>query len=55
VWTGSITNLDSALQLLLIVEYLTDWARDVYRAAVLADLESLAAPGIKPEPRESTM
>ncbi|KAL2843287.1 hypothetical protein BJX68DRAFT_270296 [Aspergillus pseudodeflectus] len=55
VWTGSITNLDSALQLLLIVEYLTDWARDVYRAAVLADVESLAAPGIKPEPRESTM
>ncbi|KAJ0417817.1 hypothetical protein BJY00DRAFT_315608 [Aspergillus carlsbadensis] len=50
VWVGCITNLDSALQLLLIVEYLSDWARDAYRPAVLRDLESVATPGIKPDP-----
>ncbi|KAL3447457.1 hypothetical protein BJX65DRAFT_277428 [Aspergillus insuetus] len=50
VWVGCITNLDSALQLLLMVECLSDWARDFYRPAVLRDLETVATPGIKPDP-----
>ncbi|KAK4235994.1 hypothetical protein C8A03DRAFT_36126 [Achaetomium macrosporum] len=44
VWTGCITNRDAALQLFLIVDYLSDWARDVYRAAVIRELRVLAAP-----------
>ncbi|KAL2839513.1 hypothetical protein BJY01DRAFT_250467 [Aspergillus pseudoustus] len=54
VWTGCITTLDGALQLLLIIDYLADWARDLYRPAVLAALNILATPGIKPEPDSAT-
>ncbi|KAL4800143.1 hypothetical protein BDV19DRAFT_171837 [Aspergillus venezuelensis] len=43
-WGGCITNRDHALQLFLIVDYLADWARDVYRAAILTELRIMAAP-----------
>ncbi|KAH6842680.1 hypothetical protein B0I37DRAFT_382547 [Chaetomium sp. MPI-CAGE-AT-0009] len=43
VWAGCITNRDDALQLFLIVDYMSDWARDVYRAAVITELRILAA------------
>jgi hypothetical protein len=33
---------DNALQLLLIVDYIIDWARDIYRPAILRHLKALA-------------
>jgi hypothetical protein len=35
-------NRDDALSLLLIVDYVFDWARDVYRPSILRQLKSLA-------------
>lgn len=43
LWRGSITTRDGALQLLLIVDYIVDWARDVYRENIITDLRSLAS------------
>lgn len=37
-----MTTRDGALQLTLILNYIVDWARDYYRPAVLAQLNSLA-------------
>ncbi|RYP26974.1 hypothetical protein DL768_011471 [Monosporascus sp. mg162] len=34
---------DDALQLFLIVDYMSDWARDVYRPALLTELRTLAS------------
>ncbi|KAK6446046.1 hypothetical protein FP744_10002295 [Trichoderma asperellum] len=42
MWKGSITIRDDALQLLLLVDYICDWARDVYRPAILKELGILA-------------
>jgi hypothetical protein len=35
LWHGTILSQDRALQLLLIIDYICDWARDVYRFNVL--------------------
>ncbi|KAH7125094.1 hypothetical protein B0J11DRAFT_298105 [Dendryphion nanum] len=35
LWQGSIQSQDGALQLLLLVDYIRSWARDVYRLAVM--------------------
>lgn len=43
-WRGCITNRDDAIQLFLIVDFLADWARDVYRPAVLTELRILQYP-----------
>ncbi|RYP66853.1 hypothetical protein DL771_007575 [Monosporascus sp. 5C6A] len=43
VWRGSIATQDGALQLLLLVDYVFDWARDVYREDILRKLRSLAS------------
>jgi len=43
LWDGSILTKDSALQLLLIVDYIFDWARDIYRPSILRQLKSLAS------------
>lgn len=42
MWNGSITFKDNALQLILIVDYIMDWARDVYRPSILRQLKSIA-------------
>jgi hypothetical protein len=42
LWDGSIMSKDSALQLLLIVDYIFDWARDIYRPSILRQLKSLS-------------
>jgi hypothetical protein len=42
LWNGSITFEDSAIQLVLIVDYILDWARDVYRPSILRHLKSMA-------------
>ncbi|KAI0594917.1 hypothetical protein F4775DRAFT_571898 [Biscogniauxia sp. FL1348] len=52
VWHGCITSRDGALQLLLLVDYLFDWARDSYREDIIGALrivargESDAASGV---------
>ena len=43
LWNGRIISTDGALQLLLIVDYIFDWARDIYREAIVEELRSLAA------------
>lgn len=42
MWKGTITTHDNALQLLLLVDYVCDWARDIYRPAILRELRVLA-------------
>ncbi|KAF5254459.1 hypothetical protein FANTH_717 [Fusarium anthophilum] len=43
LWSGGVDSLDSALQLLLIVDYIADWARDIYREGVARSLLKLAS------------
>ncbi|KAJ5593172.1 hypothetical protein N7537_010076 [Penicillium hordei] len=51
LWHGDISGLDGALQLLLIVDYIFDWARDIYRPAILGELDVLATGDITaPDP-----
>lgn len=40
LWDGCITEEDKSLQLLLIVDYIADWARDIYRPSILKHLKS---------------
>ncbi|KNG85566.1 hypothetical protein ANOM_006655 [Aspergillus nomiae NRRL 13137] len=42
LWGGDVTSMDGSLQLLLIIDYIVDWARDVYRESLLAQLRSLS-------------
>ncbi|OBT59599.1 hypothetical protein VE04_00034 [Pseudogymnoascus sp. 24MN13] len=42
LWDGRIVSSDGALQLLLIVDYIFDWARDSYRETIISELRSLA-------------
>ncbi|PIG89931.1 hypothetical protein AARAC_003547 [Aspergillus arachidicola] len=42
LWSGDITGEDGSLQLLLIIDYIFDWARDVYRQSLLAQLSNLS-------------
>lgn len=46
LWSGDIRNEDSAIQLLLIMDYICDWARDIYRQSILVHLNSLAMADI---------
>ncbi|KAI9653940.1 MAG: hypothetical protein M1831_005625 [Alyxoria varia] len=39
LWQGSINLLDNALQLLLIIDHIFDWARDGYRPSVIETLK----------------
>jgi hypothetical protein len=43
VWEGSILKRDGALQLMLIMAYIFDFARDQYREAVIRELQAVAA------------
>ena len=68
MWQGCIESVDHALQLLLIVDYIIDWGREIYRKAIINSLfrasELEAKPMIhstrtsrrfnKPEPQTST-
>ncbi|KIW14375.1 hypothetical protein PV08_07157 [Exophiala spinifera] len=40
LWDGEITFADRALQLLLMLDYIFDWARDVYRKDIISALLS---------------
>ncbi|TVY81443.1 hypothetical protein LSUE1_G006252 [Lachnellula suecica] len=41
LWDGSIMSNEGSLQLLLIVDYIFDWARDIYRPAILRQFKAL--------------
>ena len=38
LWNGDVSSTDGALQLLLIIDYISDWARHIYRPAILRHL-----------------
>lgn len=42
LWSGRLNSHDGALQLVLILDHVFDWARDVYRPAILHHLKSLS-------------
>ncbi|KAI1393168.1 uncharacterized protein F4822DRAFT_423631 [Hypoxylon trugodes] len=42
LWGGDLMTHDGALQLILIIDYIADWARDIYRPSILRGLKSLA-------------
>ncbi|KAL6229951.1 hypothetical protein BDW75DRAFT_83468 [Aspergillus navahoensis] len=48
LWQGNICRQSSALQLLLIVDYIFDWARDAYRPCIIRELSILAAREMQP-------
>ena len=43
LWEGNIIHEHQALRLLLIIDHIFDWARDVYRRNIIDNLLSLAA------------
>ncbi|KAM0342884.1 hypothetical protein ACHAPU_009088 [Fusarium lateritium] len=43
LWTGSIDSQDCALQLLLILDYIVDWARDAYREGIVSSLQKISS------------
>ncbi|KAI4920652.1 uncharacterized protein J4E92_008295 [Alternaria infectoria] len=45
LWEGSITRHDAALQLVLIMDYIVDWARDIYRPNIIRQLKSVVDKG----------
>lgn len=42
LWRGAVNIKDNALRVLLIINYILDWARDIYREAVIRSLRKLA-------------
>ncbi|PVI00615.1 hypothetical protein DM02DRAFT_671842 [Periconia macrospinosa] len=42
LWEGCIISQDGALQLVLIIDYILDWARDIYRPSIVRQLMSIA-------------
>jgi hypothetical protein len=42
LWEGDIRKKDGSIQLLLIVDYICDWARSVHREAIIRELYELA-------------
>lgn len=42
LWNGRISSPDGALQILLIIDYIFDWARDLYRSSILRCLEAMS-------------
>ncbi|KAL2824857.1 hypothetical protein BDW59DRAFT_146802 [Aspergillus cavernicola] len=44
LWHGSILRHDSALQLLLVIDLLCDWARDIFMERIMSCLRERAGP-----------
>ncbi|KAF4421576.1 hypothetical protein FACUT_10952 [Fusarium acutatum] len=42
LWSGCVDSLGGALQLLLIIDYIADWARDIYREGIAHSLQKFA-------------
>ncbi|CAI4214491.1 unnamed protein product [Parascedosporium putredinis] len=53
LWHGEIDTQDGAIQLLLIIDYICDWARDKYREAIIQGLRSLASNDTRSLARDS--
>ncbi|KAN0096873.1 hypothetical protein V8E51_015678 [Hyaloscypha variabilis] len=34
IWTGRLDSQDGALQILLLIDYISDWGRDIYRPSI---------------------
>ncbi|KAF4466992.1 hypothetical protein FALBO_6141 [Fusarium albosuccineum] len=47
LWSGGIDSQESALQLLLIIDYIVDWARDIYREGIARSLQKLVVDDSK--------
>ena len=45
MWQGDITGYDEALQLVLIMDYIVDWARDIFRPSIMRQLMSVVDKG----------
>ncbi|CAN9234463.1 unnamed protein product [Alternaria alternata] len=45
LWQGDITGYDEALQLVLIMDYIVDWARDIFRPSIIRQLMSVVDKG----------
>ncbi|KAH8693862.1 hypothetical protein BGW36DRAFT_429892 [Talaromyces proteolyticus] len=43
LWAGTITSRNGALQLLLIVDHIFEWARDIYREDIKRELRVIAS------------
>lgn len=43
IWQGSIATRNGALQLMLLIDYVFDWGRDVYREDIMNELRVLAS------------
>ncbi|PMD63792.1 uncharacterized protein K444DRAFT_584149, partial [Hyaloscypha bicolor E] len=43
LWTGQLNDVESALQFLLIIDYIFDWARDIYKPSLISQLNMLAS------------
>ncbi|KAF5004166.1 hypothetical protein FDECE_9304 [Fusarium decemcellulare] len=41
LWSGAVDSINASLQLLLIIDYICDWARDIHRESVINCLRSL--------------
>lgn len=53
VWEGNLTIDSQALQILLIIDYIFDWARDIYRPLILTQLNALSmedSESLHPDP-----
>ncbi|KAK1763845.1 hypothetical protein QBC33DRAFT_548735 [Phialemonium atrogriseum] len=48
LWNGCVRSPSHALQLLLIVDYIVDWAREIYRGAIINSLTKALENGPKP-------
>lgn len=48
LWNGCVRSPSHALQLLLIVDYIVDWAREIYRGAIINSLGKALENGPKP-------
>ena len=49
LWTGRLDTKDGALQILLLVDYIFDWARDIYRHGIARLLKVLTQTGPRRE------
>ncbi|KAL3464330.1 hypothetical protein BJX64DRAFT_95106 [Aspergillus heterothallicus] len=54
LWHGCILRHDSSLQLLLIIDLICDWARDVFAEQVMSSLRQRANPGYLPSVAQSS-
>ncbi|PMD34539.1 hypothetical protein L207DRAFT_467194 [Hyaloscypha variabilis F] len=46
LWSGAVDGQDAAMQLVLIVDYILDWARDIYRPNIIRQLKTLSSSNI---------